>query len=497
MKPKSLLLAGLTLLLLLCAASSESLWIDEGDTAYYATRPTFAAWTSHLLGDHNADCQFPLSMLSTWGWAQLAGTSEYALRSLNVVFALAALGAFAFLGRRLENIRLLPLALLVQPFFWFYLNEARPYMLQIASGSLLLAGFLLLLNEKKGAAPWAVFLSGVFLLYHSTLLAFVPIGAVFLTLLLLVFKKRLALPPRWPWLLAGVALVLLPGSLYYLQTVLRGAGGARIWAVSPINFAWVYYEVAGAVGLGPAVWQLRDIAHDALAAGLSVKVLAPLALPLFFCALSACVFAAGFPALKKTMPARHREAVILGSILAFVLVVFAALSVVLHKAFWARHLAPVFPIYALLLYYCLCALWQDQHAGLPWRRVLVISYSLLLVLSCTLLALSPIHCKDDNRLAAKLALETLRNGGTVWWAASWHCGAYYGLPIVNGESTSPQFRLVYSPKIEDLPAAEKPALVLLSRPDVYDASGGIADYCKRGGYTRHATQPYVFTVWKQ
>ena len=179
MNPRTAIIAALTVLLVLFATSSESLWIDEGDTACYATQQSLTDWSRHLLGDRAADCQFPLYMFLVWAWAKVAGSSEYALRSLNVVFALVAISAFALLGRSLKVPKLW-LALLIQPFFWFYLNEARPYMLQLAAGAVLLTGLLLLLNGRRQPASWVALIAGLVVLYYSTLLVFVTAGAFFL-----------------------------------------------------------------------------------------------------------------------------------------------------------------------------------------------------------------------------------------------------------------------------------------------------------------------------
>jgi hypothetical protein len=98
---RTILLGSFLLLLLLLGTKSESLWIDEGDTAYYAVQPNFSAWKAHLLCDRNADCQFPLSMLAAWGWEKLTGPSEFALRTLNAGFALIALASMSLIGRLL------------------------------------------------------------------------------------------------------------------------------------------------------------------------------------------------------------------------------------------------------------------------------------------------------------------------------------------------------------------------------------------------------------
>lgn len=482
------------LFVLLMATSSESLWSDEGDTAYYAIQPTFSAWKSHLLSDPNADCQFPLYMLSVWSWARVFGSGEYALRSMNALLAILAVAAFGIMGRQLRLSGLWAI-LLIQPFFWFYLNEARPYMFQIAAGSLLLAGFVLITEKRPKNAGWLLLTAGTICLYYSTLLSFVTLGALYAVLLVLVCRKQIELPHRWLAGAVALGVLLLPGTWYYISTVFRGAGGARIWPVSPLNFLWVYYEISGGVGLGPPVWQLREIARDLIQSGVSVENLYPLFWPGALGLCIAGVFALAFLRCRKSLSASSCYfplTIVLGTVFA----AFVLLSVSLHKAFWARHLAPVFPFYAFLLYLTLAILWKAIPRTF-FSRFLVIASLVLLVASSGVLVVSDIHAKDDNRNAARMAADTLKNGGSVWWAASWHCGAYYGLPISNSISTSERFDLLQSPVEEVLLSKGHPDLILVSRPDVYDEKRTIERFVRTHSFDRSNIPVHLFSIWKK
>ena len=76
----------------------------------------------------------PLAMFFAWVTAQTLGTQEWQLRAINVLWnGLALLGMYRA-GKRLQ-LPWLPLLLAIQPYFWFYSNEARPYSLQIACGA--------------------------------------------------------------------------------------------------------------------------------------------------------------------------------------------------------------------------------------------------------------------------------------------------------------------------------------------------------------------------
>ena len=490
---KTALVGIILLLILLAATKSESLWIDEGDTAYYAVQPNFSSWKSHLLTDTNADCQFPLYMLGIWAWEKLTGSSEYALRSLNAGFALLAIASLALIGRQ-RRFRYLWMLLLIQPFFWFYLNEARPYMLQLASGAILLAGFVTLEEKKGGSLGWGLFFMGTILLYYSTLLSFVTLGVFYTVVGLLVFREKINLPKKSGWWVFLLFLVLAPGGIYYLKTILRGVQGARIWDVSPLNLVWIYDEIIGGGGLGPPVWQIREIARSLIHSGNLLS-----AIPSFFLAsiLAVGIASAFILAAWNILLHRDRGRIyqILAAMLAFIVLSLAVISIGLKKAFWARHLSPVFPVYIVLLYGIFQFLMAKRRA-IPCR---ILGFLLmgLLTYSSIRVVCSGTYSRDDYRGAARRAMTTIQKGENVWWAGSWHCGAFYGLPILEGVSKSPHLILVQDPTLEVLLSKPIPKVIMLSRPDVYDGKNTIGSYVVTHDYRQSDQVPYLFHSWEK
>ena len=122
--------------------SSDSIWVDEAQTWRYARHATFADWRAEMASDRFSESQMPLGMFSAWVGARFLGTSEWAMRAPNMLWAAGSILIFAALGRALCQ-PFLPLLLAVQPYLWFYTNEARPYALQIFSGAVLLYGLYL------------------------------------------------------------------------------------------------------------------------------------------------------------------------------------------------------------------------------------------------------------------------------------------------------------------------------------------------------------------
>src|SRR5712691_3819287 len=166
------------LLILFAMPSNDSLWIDEAATARLASQPTFQEWRAEMVTGHFSEHQMPLSMGIAWLMAQLVGTSEWQLRAVNILWGALAVLALCLAGRRL-SILWLPLLLVLHPFFWYYMNEARPYALQIACGAWLFFGLTTFVQEEGRGGKWAIVLSGTgFVLCGSSLLGVIPFACV-------------------------------------------------------------------------------------------------------------------------------------------------------------------------------------------------------------------------------------------------------------------------------------------------------------------------------
>jgi hypothetical protein len=177
-RPRLWLIAGL--LLLPFMLTNDSLWIDEGGTAMYAMQPDFHSWWHHLGQDNTSDSEMPLTMFFAMISGSMLGTAEWQMRAINLLWGALAMVGMYRVGRRIQ-MPWLPLLLAIQPYFWFYMNEARPYALQIACGTWLLAAFVEFIFAKAAGQTWAWLLAGsVFFLFLTTMLAPVTVGAVVL-----------------------------------------------------------------------------------------------------------------------------------------------------------------------------------------------------------------------------------------------------------------------------------------------------------------------------
>jgi hypothetical protein len=474
------------LLLLPLMITGESLWLDEGDTAMYALQPDFCAWWQHLNQDHGADCQMPLSMLVAWIGGKSVGTQEWQLRAVNIVWGALALWGLFHAGKRL-HMPWLPLFMAIQPYFWFYMNEARPYALEIAGGSWLFAGFVEFIESKGAGELWTwIFSIAAFVLCLATMLAPLPIVAALVALGVVTYAERWHVSRKAILILSGMAVMCAPIGIFYVSTLVRGAKGAELWHVDLKFFGYVVYELTGMSGLGPATEHLREIAKSPDRLSMIFHNPGEFILPAVGLLLLFAIFILG---LRQRFSKNGSIAAIgMGIVLGITSLVFITCGLCLHKAFWARHFAPIFPFYIGLLAIAVSRL-HASHNFLV--RLLLGALMALLVFSSFNLRLSPEHRKENYRAAAQYARSALKENKTVWWAAGELVGRYYHLDI---STSDPEPGKVLYPRDSQIENFPQPDIIILSKPDIFDADGKIQRFIHNRQY--QLVQTYVsFTIW--
>jgi hypothetical protein len=179
--------------------------------------------------------------------------------------------------------------------------------------------------------------------------------------------------------------------------------------------------------------------------------------------------------------------VIIPGLTAFMLV---AGSLVLQKAFWARHFAPVFPFYVALLGLAMAGTAGCRNRIVKWFPFLLAG---LLVFSALNLRFSTIWQKEDYRSAAQFARHALAENKSVWWVAGGYSATYYHLEYTvsrpeTGKAFCPQFG---SAKVEDLPL---PDVIIYSKPDIHDPGLVIQKIITQNHY-KEAAHFKSFTIW--
>jgi len=452
----------------------------------YALAPDFSAWSQRLLHDEQADCQMPLAMLCSWLGGKILGTQEWQLRAVNLIWGALALVALHRIGRKLQ-LPWLPLLLAIQPYFWFYLNEARPYALQLAAGAWLLCALVELITSQAAGCRWAwQLMLAAFFLFSATMLAPLPVLMVALVGGTMAWRQGWR-AERKAWLiLIGGFLACVPLAIYYATTLLRGVTSAQVWQVDFKFVLYVFYELTGMGGIGISPLEIRSLARSPqLAHEIAIRF-PQLILPLLLGALLAVVI---FLGLRKQWRTHHRTTVAsLLSVFALSSLVLVAVSLILQKAFWARHYASLFPFYVTLLGLAFAGVGSRR-----WLRWLPPLIGLLLIYSALHFRFAASLRKEDFRAASALARTALEKSQSVWWVAGDYSAMYYGLKVSHDR---PEPGVVFAPWLSptDPTSLPLPQVIVVSKPDVFDAGGAVQKIISENNYIL-ARRFQGFTIW--
>ena len=482
--PRFWLLAAL--LLLPFMASNDSLWLDEGDTAMYVLQPDFHAWCDRLHTDLQADCQMPRALLCSWIAGKIWGTAEWQLRGINLIWGALALIGMYRVGQRLK-IPWLPLLLAIQPYFWFYNNEARPYALQLACGTWLLVALVEFYFARAAGTRWAWQLAFAgFFLFCATLLAPLPIAATIFAAAVIAWRQGWKLERKAVMILIGGISACVPVGIYYLTTLLRGAKGAQVWHVDLKFFAYDIYEFLGLGGIGLSEPEIRELARSPHLLGDLSAHAAQLFLPMLAMVLLAAIFSLGLRRYSKIqISSRLILAIVL--VLGLTAGVFFTGSLIMQKAFWARHFAPVFPFYIALLGVAIAGVWPTVR--LRWLPIILCA---LFILSALNFRFAPSLRKEDYRAATAFVRPFVAQNKSVWWLAGGYSAFYYGVNW--SDDPEPKKLFISFRSHHDVRSLPLPDVVVCNRPDIHDAGGAVQKIIAQNNY-RVAARYQAFAIW--
>ena len=483
LKSKSWFMTGAFLLVALLMVSGESFWVDEASTALYSQIMSFRELLKTLLGCQNSEAQMPFYILFVWFWGKLVPPAEWALRASNLIWLAGTIGAAVYIGRR-EKTPFFPILLLLQPFLWRYVNEFRPYAMQICFSSWQLAAVLDFLDNRNLRFRGAVFMGSSVGICGASMLGIIPtmIYAV-------VWSGAYLLQKKWPerndsvaFITGGVCLAGLGG--YFLKTLLSGAGGARLWTLSAGNLIFSGYELSGMVGLGPSLLSIRTAALSGMS-GLADVMLPYVPLLVVFISVLCVLFFAGWLLLWRNVVVRKRCLLQMGMLIG-IFVGMVILALIAKWPFWGRHLAPVLPIYCLLLSQMVIAVQQKK-----WGLIAVGLCVLLTGWSSLLLRFSPRHAREDYRQAVELAKQ-YGESHRVWWVAHGPAAEFYGMEFVSSTNMTGVVNICQSAVID---IRTLPDLVLINRPEATDSSGRIREFLRGNDFQKGEANISGFSVW--
>ena len=495
------------------AVSTQSVWIDEAFMAVKARQPTLSDWWREMFEQKGSDLQMPFYMVYMWGFVKIFGLGEWALRAANIPWFAAGAAVFISVFPRPRRFAV-AVVTLACPFGWYYLNEARPYTMQLAASLVVFAALYHLHSAdemgRRAERCWiAALYLGLLVQCGSSLLGVFGAMSAALSLPFLFSWKRLLELLRAHWVIHLVSCVLLAALGYYFIWSLKRAAGAldpgtpgseslaseaartasqflrgRAGATDAKDLAFIGYELLGLGGLGPGRLAIRESNFAAF-----TPFLIPLAL--FGAIISWVLLEAAHGVWGN--PNRKRW---IGPSLAVILPVAILLLACRHLGMraYGRHLTPVLPAILFLLSFGLWAGLTRRPGIGKWLAAALLLFNLA---SCLSFRFAARHEKDDYRGAVAIAQADLDQRKIVWWSADEHAAGYYHLPLSPRYSGDPSKVI----RIQNAPATElvlypAPDEIIISKPDIYDSRGAVLEYLQQHTYIKRATLQ-AFTVWQR
>ena len=255
-------LTALTVALGVLRLDDRSIWLDEGNSIWYALHTWRALLDQIVHFDPNMSFYYWL----LWFWRHLFGSGVFAMRALSVVFAALTVPAAYILGRRMFDTRagvVTAALVVVNGFFLTYAQEARAYALVtllVTISSYFFYGQLATFT-RRDSVGYVVLSALAF--YAHFFAAFVILSqAAYLVWL----KRRDAFQRRWLAQYAAIVLLILPILYPAISQRERNTG----WFPAP---SWsTFFEtlrslaggtnalllVYGAIGVGAVVLAIRS-----------------------------------------------------------------------------------------------------------------------------------------------------------------------------------------------------------------------------------------------
>jgi uncharacterized membrane protein len=300
------------------------------------------------------------------------------------------------------------------------------------------------------------------------------------------------------WLMVFVIVISLL-CVYYISSLLQGAGGSRVSTTTPATLAFAAYELLGLSGIGPGRHELRDMGLAALRPHAPGLLLAA--------ALIGLMLVCGAREALKRLGARDLAIAVALALLPVLIVVLSGF--VMGWRVLGRHLFATIPVINLLFALGLVRLWDAPAGRSRWLGRLAAAACLgALAVSALSMRFAPQHAKDDYKLAATIAKDALARGQRVWWAADYLGAHYYRLPgnfDYRGELTgmhSPPFctdqpgiQATANLSAECLQTLSPPDIVIFSRPETFDLSGDMRRYLQAGNYVKVQEMPAI-AIWQ-
>jgi len=453
------------------AVRPESLWIDEANSAIKAVQSNISSFIEKMKTESGSDVQMPAYMALLWCWEKAVGRSEYALRSLNIVFFITAMGIAALKLRGPAKVSLIFAGLSCSSaFVWAYLSEARPYMMQFLGATCTAVAWSNLFyfpRSKDTSGDWMLAFGGLFVLFASSLSTVFFVSSLSLAFLWLFLSRpeiRFSCKARLPLFYFSVLfLSAICLGFYYLWSLGLGAKASAVGRTNLSSLLFSFYEMAGAQGLGPSRQSLREDAFVGLANYWPQ-------LGLYFFVFAWWIWVLWQRAFETPPRGFPSSPLLLMALLGAGALVIAGIAAPFRLT--GRHFMPLFPFLLLYASRCILKSWQVK----PMITLVASSAWVVLGLaSCLTLRFASRHAKDDYRGAVGYLQANRTSGEVIWWAADDAGARFYGLK---------EYMRVANLSRETLSSVTYPAWIVLSKTDIYDGKGGLREFISEQGAIR-------------
>jgi hypothetical protein len=454
------------------AVTSKSLWIDEGFIATLARNPINVI-ASPLIA--TSDRQYPLYDLWITVWAHLFGYSEYWLRAANIPFAAVFVIGMSLSSRLIFSRRFAWMPLALSPFVWFYMNEARPYIMLLALSTVSIGSLGVALfgpRELQTRASW-LFLWALLLAVSTHILEVLAIPGILVLIVAGVHGRVLDLK-RLLVRAVRIAPLFALVFAYYVST-LAGAQGRREVAINsrsvagPVFTLSSMYEQVGFAGLGPPRTSMR------------ARPTKRAFLPYAWWLVSAIIaFGTAILLSIRRRPSSAAIALLCAWAVSFALA--TSIPQAIGGRILGRHLAAILPFMLI------------GSIGFFRSRVALVLIAAIFAVSDLRLSFVPEYGKDDYRAAVSDVLgRATREQGAIDWVADAMTANYYGLSlktapyvpshaysawqergkgtfVADWSSDSSRARLC-AIELVNRELQSGPVFIAMNRPDIYDVWG--------------------------
>lgn len=458
----------LTVLVVLLAVSNESFWIDEMTCKRIAGSGTWGAFVENIQAEGGSDSQMPLFQVMMFVWNELAGGDEWGFRLINVFLFLIGMCSMGYY-LRVSGIKLFgyQLAAITSAFLWFYMNEARPYMMQFAGASSLLAGYWLACasdNANYRSSSWLLMIGGTLVCAGSSLLGAPFAGIVFLCVAYDQWKKKnLHWNAEILWLAVWAA-VLSCLAIYYIWTITEGKGASAANKTSILTLGFSAFEQLGFMPFGPGRLSLREHGPYVMLEWLPMLGV--------WCVCVVSLLWLGIKELRNSRVFKKQWMLALLPALLMCLMLVAGGYLGGFRVL-GRHFMPVYPVMLLVIGLAYNRLKESR--GMT-SRIFLLAVGMIAFFGCLTQRYSYRHAKDDYRGAIATINAMKETRPVIWWAAAGKVDQVYP---VEADTT---MIYVKNATAELLANTLVPDVVVLSKVDVYDAHGTVRSWLAKNDY---------------